>query len=84
MLDMASAIVNEEKTQPPNLRTYSGTCYIPVRNVVAHTGLLTNDAKDSLNGTFKNIKEHIKILNSKVPVTIGSSDPSNNSNDAES
>ena len=83
MHDIASAIVNEEKTQPPNLRTYSEV-YIPVRNVVAHTGLLTDEAKESLNGTFKNIKEHIKILNSKVPVTIGSSDPSNNSNDAES
>ena len=83
MREMASAIVDKEKTTPPNLESYSGK-YIPVRNVVAHTGLLTNDAKEGLNNTFKDIKENVKILNSKVPVTIESSDPSNNSNDAES
>jgi hypothetical protein len=36
--------------------------YAPVRNVVGHTGLLTNNAKDHLRLTYENIKARVKKL----------------------
>ena len=41
--------------------------YKPVRNVVGHTGLLTNNAKTHLSLTFENIKARVKNLISKKP-----------------
>lgn len=41
--------------------------YKPVRNVVGHTGLLTEDAKHHLSGVFRNIKGRVTMLISKKP-----------------
>jgi Histidine kinase-, DNA gyrase B-, and HSP90-like ATPase len=40
--------------------------YTPVRNVVGHTGLLTDLAKKHLNTTYENIKSRIKTLLTEV------------------
>lgn len=41
--------------------------YKPVRNVVGHTGLLTDNAKSHLSLTFENIKARVKKLISTKP-----------------
>ena len=43
--------------------------YKPIRNVVGHTGLVTNNAKSHLSLTFENIKARVKTLISKKPTT---------------
>jgi hypothetical protein len=41
--------------------------YTPIRNVVGHTGLLTDLAKQHLTLNYENIKARVKVLMSKVP-----------------
>ena len=41
--------------------------YAPVRNVVGHTGLLTDNGKSLLSLKYENIKARIKTLVSEKP-----------------
>jgi hypothetical protein len=41
--------------------------YAPVRNVVGHTGLLTDNGKNLLRLKYENIKARIKTLVSEKP-----------------
>ena len=42
--------------------TRDSISYTPIRNAVAHTGRLTDIAKNHLNTTFQNIKARLKNL----------------------
>lgn len=69
-LDMDLLALSAEGAKPAG-QTQSlwtdAVAYKPVRNVVGHTGLLTNNAKSHLSLTFENIKARVKTLISKRP-----------------
>ena len=65
MHDLAS--IAERTTKTPQTRKkkslkFDALVYRPLRNVVCHTGLLTEDAKNLLEHEFKNIKARVNNL----------------------
>lgn len=66
-MDNLAGLIDKGKdkiTQASFLR--DAATYKPVRDALAHTALLTDDAKQQLNLTFKNIKARVKKLMSEV------------------
>jgi len=62
MDDLALSVEGKKDTaKQPSLRT-DAVSYRPVRNVVGHTGLLTDNAKAHLTLRYENIKARVKKL----------------------
>lgn len=64
---LALSIEGNKKTNGNQSLWTDAISYKPIRNVVGHTGLLTNNAKNHLSLTFENIKARVKNLISERP-----------------
>lgn len=67
-MDALAVTVEGGKTTSGNQSLWTDAIqFKPIRNVVGHTGLLTNNAKSALSLTFENIKARVKKLISEKP-----------------
>jgi hypothetical protein len=67
-MDMLALSVEGSKQRNNRQSLWSDAiAYRPVRNVVGHTGLLTNNAKNFLSLTYENIRARVKLLVSSRP-----------------
>ena len=64
---LALSIEGSKKTDGNQSLWTDAISYKPIRNVVGHTGLLTDNAKSHLSLTFENIKARVKQLISNRP-----------------
>lgn len=64
---LALSVEGSKKTNGNQSLWTDAISYKPIRNVVGHTGLLTNNAKKHLSLTFENIKARVKKLISEKP-----------------
>ncbi|MCH8136410.1 MAG: hypothetical protein IIB77_10565 [Proteobacteria bacterium] len=62
MDDLAISIEGKKASDGKQSLWLDAVSYAPVRNVVGHTGLLTDNAKTHLRLTYENIKARIKTL----------------------
>jgi hypothetical protein len=65
MDDLAFTAEGKKESEKNQSLWRDAVAYAPVRNVVGHTGLLTNTAKTHLRTTHENIKARVKTLLSK-------------------
>ena len=62
MDELAFSIEGKKASDGQQSLWLDAVSYAPVRNVVGHTGLLTNNAKSHLRLRYENIKARIKTL----------------------
>ena len=67
-MDLLALSVEGSKKRDGNQSLWADAIsYKPIRNVVGHTGFLTNNAKNHLALTFANIAARVKKLISEKP-----------------